>query len=78
MTHAKSYHRLDCFAAVARPPVGYDSVLPASRVLNLLRLIEHADDAGASGAIEWFICFSRSPLSVDELDVVTEFDRSTA
>lgn len=78
MTRTKSYHRLDCFAAVARPPGDCDSILPAPRVFDLVRLVEHADCAGEYGAIEWLVCFFESPLSVDEQDFAKELDRFTA
>lgn len=78
MSKPKSYHRLDCFAAVAKAPAGRDSILAAPRVLDLVRLVEHLRRAGAYGAIAWLVCFRKSPRSVDVQNVMKQFDVLTA
>ena len=47
---------------------GCDSILAAPLVLDLVRLVERAQRAGESGALEWLACFFKSPLGVAEQD----------
>jgi hypothetical protein len=47
-------------------------------VLELVRLVEHADYACEYGAIQWLTDFFKSPLGVDEQDCARQFDRLTA
>jgi myo-inositol-1-phosphate synthase len=47
---------------------GCDSILAAPLVLDLFRLVERANRAGESGALEWLACFFKSPLGVADQD----------
>jgi len=45
---------------------GCDSILAARLVIDLVRLVEHAQRTGEHGALEWLACFFKSPLGVTE------------
>jgi len=45
---------------------GCDSILAAPLVIDLVRLVERAHRAGASGVLPWLACFFKSPLGGDE------------
>jgi myo-inositol-1-phosphate synthase len=47
---------------------GCDSILAAPLVLDLVRLVERAHRAGATGVLPWTACFFKSPLGTHEQD----------
>lgn len=53
---------------------GSDSVLAAPLVLDLVRLIAHADEHGEGGLQPQLASFFKSPLGVDEHDLSRQFD----
>ncbi|NBT13811.1 MAG: myo-inositol-1-phosphate synthase [Planctomycetia bacterium] len=52
---------------------GCDSILAAPLVIDLVRLVDRAHDAGETGALEWLACFFKSPLAVTEQDFSKQF-----
>lgn len=54
---------------------GSDSALAAPLVLDLVRLISHADEHGAGGLQPQLASFFKSPLGVDEHDLSRQLDR---
>jgi myo-inositol-1-phosphate synthase len=54
---------------------GSDSALAAPLVLDLVRLISHADDHGDGGLQPQLASFFKAPLGVDEHDFSRQLDR---
>jgi myo-inositol-1-phosphate synthase len=52
---------------------GCDSILAAPLVLDLVRLVDRAHRAGATGPLDWLACFFKSPLGVVEQDFGKQF-----
>jgi len=52
---------------------GCDSILAAPLVIDLVRLVARAHDAGETGALQWLACFFKSPLAVTEQDFSKQF-----
>jgi len=57
---------------------GCDSILAAPLVLDLVRLVERAHRAGATGPLDWLACFFKSPIGVVEQDFSKQFAMLTA
>jgi myo-inositol-1-phosphate synthase len=53
---------------------GSDSALAAPLLLDLVRLVAHADDHGAGGLQPQLASFFKSPMGVDEHDLSRQFD----
>ena len=57
---------------------GSDSALAAPLVLDLVRLLSHADEHGEGGLQTHLASFFKAPLAVDEHDLSRQFDRLEA
>jgi myo-inositol-1-phosphate synthase len=57
---------------------GCDSILAAPLVLDLVRLVDRAHRAGATGPLDWLACFFKSPIGVVEQDFGKQFALLTA
>ncbi len=53
---------------------GADSALAAPLVLDLVRLVAHADERGAAGALPHLASFFKSPEGIEEHDLSRQFD----
>jgi myo-inositol-1-phosphate synthase len=54
---------------------GFDSILAAPLVLDLIRLTDKALERGESGTMPHLYCFFKSPLDEDSHDLVSQFKK---
>jgi len=52
---------------------GCDSILAAPLVIDLVRLVDRAHQAGERGVLKWMACFFKSPLDVTEQEFSKQF-----